>query len=69
MIAKGIKNGLGCFLLYKSEKTNNNCCSCDSNGFFYRVPKDKQNQVDLINNGQFGCLIAGEEGTISKEVK
>ncbi|XP_075903850.1 mediator of RNA polymerase II transcription subunit 1-like isoform X2 [Nelusetta ayraudi] len=25
------------------------------------VPKDKQNQVDLINNGQFGCLIAGEE--------
>lgn len=34
--------------------------------YFFRVPKDKQNEVDLINNGQFGRLIAGEEGTISK---
>lgn len=34
--------------------------------YFFRVPKDKQNEVDLINTGQFGRLIAGEEGTISK---
>lgn len=51
------------YVSYVSNLLNYHYCI-----FSHRVPQGKQNVVDLINKGQFGCVIAGEEGTISKKL-